>query len=85
MKQWSIDKSSFKNKEEKEIWELEQRINYGLNDTKLPKDKLVKYWHRLKDTIDPYARRALEFLLWGKIYSLPTNLMFWNWSPKTKI
>jgi len=31
-----------------------------------------------KENIDPYAKRAIEFLLWGKVHSLPNNLTFWS-------
>jgi hypothetical protein len=80
MYNWSVDEKKFKkeNPEGYKIWKLEQMINYGAPGEKIS-DKLVrKYWEKIKDRIDPYKRRLIEYLLWGKIYSLPNNLTFWN-------
>lgn len=33
-------------------------------------------WPRIKDHLDPYKARYFELLLWGKQYSLPTNINF---------
>ena len=43
MYNWSTDIKQFKNKETKEIWELEQLINYGLNGAKIAQQQLLKY------------------------------------------
>ncbi|MBU0708306.1 hypothetical protein KJ596_00980 [Patescibacteria group bacterium] len=45
-----------------EKWQLEQMINYGLNNNKLPKNKLLRYWPDLN--IDPDKKRYLELILW---------------------
>ena len=58
-------------------------INYGLDDEKLDKKAVERMWNNIKDNIDPYKKRAIEYLLWGKLYSLPSNLNFWNKYPKT--
>ncbi len=82
---WSVDEKKFKKKYPKQyrLWRLVQLINYGLDEgEKLNKEEIKKAWPKIKDDLDPYKMRAIEYLLWGKQYSLPTNLTFWNW-PKT--
>ena len=84
MYNWSVDEENFKKKHPKEykLWRLEQLINYGLDGEKLDREEVKKAWSKIKDNLDPYKKRAIEFLLWGKLYSLPNNLTFWNWYPK---
>ena len=86
MYNWSVDEKKFK-KEDPEgykIWKLEQMINYGEPAEKISKRLVKKYWKKIKDRIDPYKKRLIEYLLWGKIYSLPNNLTFWNLPLKKK-
>ena len=64
MYNWSTDEKSFENKEKKDIWELEQMINFGLNNQKLNADKLRLYWNRI--IIDSYRHKFLEILLNAK-------------------
>ena len=80
MYNWSTDEEKFKKKNPRkyQLWRLEQLINYGLDGEKLDREEVKKAWPRIKDALDPYAKRAIEFLLWGKVYSLPNNLTFWN-------
>lgn len=62
MYNWSTDtKILEKDPEKYAIWKLEQRINYGLDDEKLKKSELKKYFHELH--IDPQKKRYLAFLL----------------------
>jgi len=62
MYNWSTDtKNLKKHKDEYAIWQLEQKINYGLGASKLKKKELKKYWHRLH--IDPHRRAFLDQLL----------------------
>lgn len=77
---WSTDEKRFKKENPKEykLWRLTQLINYGLDGEKIDKEKLVKAWPKIEDRIDPYKKRALEYLIWEKLYSLPSNLSFWN-------
>ena len=84
MYNWSVDEKKFKkeNPEAYQLWRLVQLINYGLDGEKLSKKEVKKAWPKIKDKLDPYARRAFEYLLWGKLYSLPNNLTFWNWRQK---
>ena len=80
MYNWSTDEEKFKKKNPKKykLWRITQLINYGLDGEKLSREEVKKAWPKIKDQLDPYARRAIEFLLWGKVYSLPNNLTFWN-------
>lgn len=64
MYNWSIDEKSFKDKEKKEIWELEQLINFGLNGRKISAEKLRLYWNRF--VVDSHRRKFLEMLLNAK-------------------
>ena len=84
MYNWSVDEKKFKkeNPEEYRLWRLTQLINYGLDGEKLDKKEVKKAWPKIKDNLDPYIQRAMEYLLWGKLYSLPNNLTFWNWRQK---
>ena len=77
---WSTDEKRFKKKYPKEykLWRLTQLINYGLDGEKLDKKEVKKVWPKIKENLDPYKKRALEYLLWGKLSSLPNNLSFWQ-------
>ena len=77
---WSIDEQKFKknNPHEYRLWRLTQLINYGLDGEKLDKKEIMSAWPSIKDRLDPYKARLIEYLLWDKQYSLPTNLTFWN-------
>lgn len=79
---WSTDEKKFKKKYPKEyrLWRLVQLINYGLDEgEKLDREEVKKAWSKIKNQLDPYKARVVEFLIWGKQYSLPDNLTFWNW------
>ena len=84
MKNWNTDVSKFKSKKDKRIWELSQMINYGLDGEKLDENELKENWDDIKPMLDLERARMLEYLIWGKIYSLPTNSRFWNLPPKIK-
>ena len=77
---WSVDEKKFKKENPKEykLWCLTQLINYGLDGEKLDKREVKKAWPKIKENLDPYKKRALEYLLWGKLSSLPNNLSFWQ-------
>jgi hypothetical protein len=65
MYNWSTDtKKLSQNKDAFTIWQLEQKINYGLGSEKLKRGELEKYWRRLQ--IDPYRRQFLDLLLHEK-------------------
>ena len=77
---WSTDEKKFK-KEDPEgykLWRITQLNNYGLDGEKLDRDEVKKAWPKIKDKLDPYAKRLIEYLIWGKLYLLPNNLTFWN-------
>ena len=82
---WSTDEKKFKKKYPKEykIWRIVQLINYGLDGEKLDIKEVKSNWNKIKDRLDPYKRRTIEYLIWEKLYSLPNNLSFWNWPKKT--
>ena len=87
MYNWShIDEEEMKrnNPENYRRWRLIQMINFDLQGEKLDKKEVKKLWPEIKDEIDPYTRPVIEFLLWGKIYSLPTNIRFWNERAKSR-
>jgi hypothetical protein len=77
---WSTNEALFKKNDPKgyRLWRLTQLINYGLDGEKLDRQEVISVWPQIKDHLDPYKARLLEFLLWEKQYSLPTNLNFWN-------
>lgn len=85
MYNWSVDEKKFKkeNPEGYKLWRLEQLINYGLDGEKLEKKEVKAAWPKIKDQLDPYKRRYLEYIIWGKQYSLPNNLTFWTLSRKS--
>ena len=87
MYNWSTDEERLKkeNPEGYKVWKITQLINYGLVDEKLDRKALKSVWPKIKDKLDPYKARALEYLLWGKLYSLPNNLTFWNLSRKSQV
>lgn len=77
MKNWNTDTSKFPTRKDKKVWELVQKIEYGLDGEPLSKKDILTYWNRIKYMIAPENKRLLEFYLWGKQYSLPTNNYFW--------
>ncbi len=81
MYNWSTDEEEFKksNPEKYRLWRITQLINYGLDGEKLDRKEVKKTWPKIKDHLDPFKKRVLEYLLWGKLYLLPNNLTFWNW------
>ena len=63
MYNWSVNTKRLKqNPEAWDVFELEQMINFGLNEKKLSERNLRKYWDRLK--IDEGKRQYLKKLLW---------------------
>jgi len=86
MYNWSTDEKKFKKKDPKgyRLWRLTQLINYGLDGEKLDKKELLSAWPKIKESLDPYKKRVLEFFLWQKQSLLPNNLSFWNSSEVCK-
>lgn len=90
MVHWSVDEKKFE-EEDPEGYKLWQWI-YLINERglkpgeKIDKRQLKKVWPKIKDQIDdPYKKRLIEYLLWGKISSLPPNISFWTWSAGKKL
>ncbi len=62
MYNWSgTDPSKFPTQEKREIWELEQLINFGLNGQKISRSKLKRHWSKLD--LDPTKKKWLSWLL----------------------
>lgn len=77
---WSTDEVKFKQNDpvKYRLWQLTQLINYGLDGEKLDKKEVKAAWPKIKSKLDPYKARLIEYLLWDKQYSLPTNINFWS-------
>ncbi|MEK7190364.1 MAG: hypothetical protein AAB661_01205 [Patescibacteria group bacterium] len=59
---WSVDTTVLKKDEEAfAIWDLEQRINWGIGEGKINKKNLLKYWDKID--IDVFKRKALFLAL----------------------
>jgi len=59
---WSVDTTELKKDEEAfTIWDLEQRINWGIGESKISRKDLLKYWNKID--IDPFKRKALSLTL----------------------
>lgn len=85
MYNWSVDVKKMKKEspEQYAIWRLEQLINYGLDGEKLDNKEVRRNWSKIKDRLDPYKKRVIEYLLWNRVYSLPNNINFWNWPQRS--
>ncbi|OGV97566.1 hypothetical protein A2W24_05990 [Microgenomates group bacterium RBG_16_45_19] len=65
MYNWSTDTARLKHDPDKLTkFMLEQRINFGLNGSKLKQNDLIKFWKDLD--IDQYRKKYLSSLLWPK-------------------
>jgi len=65
MYNWNTDTNRLKKDSDKNnIFQLEQKINFGLNNTKLSLKILKKYWHQLN--IDPAKKKYLEKIVWNQ-------------------
>ncbi|MBI3342789.1 hypothetical protein HY032_01390 [Candidatus Gottesmanbacteria bacterium] len=86
MYNWShIDEEAMKreNPEKYRLWRLTSIIESDCIDEKLDRTEVKAAWPVIKDQIDPWTRRAIEYILWGTTSSLPANLSWWNKPPKT--
>ena len=84
-KHWSVDEETFKKNhpEKYRLWKLAFTINHGLEKgEKLDREEVKAAWPKIKDEIDPHKARLIEYLLWGNLYSLPTNISYWTWPPR---
>ena len=63
MQNWSTDEQAIKNMspDARNIWRLEQLINFGLQGEKLSVPLVRKYWSKL--SIDPARRAFLNLFL----------------------
>jgi len=62
MKNWSVDEEFLKKHPKKyNLWKLEQLINFGLGNEKLPIQSIKRNINKL--SIDPLKKRYLKFLI----------------------
>jgi hypothetical protein len=80
MYSWSTDEKKMKHDFPLRYveWKLIQEINHGSDNHKLDRNLLIKLWPKINQELDIYKKRLLEYLIWGKQYSLPINATFWN-------
>jgi len=65
MYNWNTDTTRLKKSAaDYQKFSLEQKINFGLNESKISRKKLKKYWHQIN--IDPAKRNYLEKILWAQ-------------------
>jgi hypothetical protein len=65
MYNWSTDtKALSADPDALAVWELEQKINYGLGGERLSASVLKKYWNKL--TLDPHKKKFLDLILHDK-------------------
>ncbi len=86
MYNWShIDEAAMKKEdpEKYRLWRISAIIEDDCVDEKLHREEVKAAWPSIKQNIDPWTRRAIEYVLWGTIYSLPANLTWWNKRPRT--
>jgi len=63
MYNWSVDLRELnKNPKSALLWKMEQAINFGLNNERLDKKLVRKFWKKIH--IDPARRKFLRLLLW---------------------
>lgn len=62
---WDYTKTEYKKQAKKDpVWKLERLINFGLDDEKIERELLEKYFNKLKITDD--RRAFFELILWNK-------------------
>ena len=57
---WNTDTKKI-NRKDKEVWQLEQLVNFGLGGSKINAKSLKKNWPKLK--LDPKRKTFLKFIL----------------------
>ncbi|PIW67204.1 MAG: hypothetical protein COW10_06900, partial [Candidatus Omnitrophica bacterium CG12_big_fil_rev_8_21_14_0_65_42_8] len=65
MYNWNVDVKTFKKTGKPYIiWRIEQMVNFGLNDERLDKKLVKKFWKELH--LDPDKKNFLKMLLWKR-------------------
>lgn len=65
MYNWNVDTNRLKKDPRAyDKFVLEQRINFGLNSSKISLKKLKKYWSEI--SIDPVKKRYLAKIVWNQ-------------------
>lgn len=68
MRNWSVDEDYLKKFPLKyKLWRLVQTLSYGLDEEKINRKEVIKYWDRIKNQLDPARRDYVNFLLWGNL------------------
>lgn len=66
MRNWSVDEKYLKKYPEKyKTWRLVQLLSYGLDEERLEKNEIIKFWPKIEKQLDPVRAEFLKFLLWG--------------------
>ena len=63
MKNWNTNTKSM-NREQKEVWSLVQKMNYGLDGEVLTTSRVKKYWPKLVPDLIPARERMYKWLIW---------------------
>src|SRR5258708_7747875 len=63
MYNWNTDTTKFPTAEAKKIWEITQRLDYGVHGQKIQQSEIMKYLQKIKNQIDPAMKRLLEYTL----------------------
>lgn len=64
MKNWNTNIASL-SLADKEVWELTQMVNYGLDGKKIQVDKIKKNWSKILPNILPARERMYKWMIWG--------------------
>ncbi len=65
MHNWAVDTTELKkDKKQYTIWHLEQMINFGLNEEKISRKEIKKYWKIID--LDRNKKNYLKMILWPK-------------------
>ena len=78
---WShIDEEAMKKADPEKYrrWRIAQIISTDFLEEKLDRNEVKAVWPQIKHEIDPWTRRAVEYILWGHRYSLQDNTPWWN-------
>lgn len=63
MKNWNTS-TNLMSKEEREIWSLVQKMNYGLDGEKLSLERVKKNWSKLIPNLIPAREKMYKWLIW---------------------
>lgn len=65
MRNWSVDEQYLKkHPQQYRAWRLVQLLSYGLDEEKLNKKEVIKFWPQIEKQLDPSRAEFIKFLLW---------------------